>query len=67
LTPALLFTPWSDGRTAAPAILSLADGSDDARLQAAALAIGVLAVQLAARATARLTAALPRNAQPAGF
>jgi ABC-type Fe3+ transport system permease subunit len=65
LTPALLFTPWGDGRTAAPAILALADGPDDARLQAAALAIGVLAVQLAAWVTARLTSAWPRDGEPA--
>ena len=61
LTPALLFTPWSDGRTAAPAILTLAEGPEDARLQAAALAIGAIAVQLAAWAIARLTLAWPRD------
>ncbi len=67
LTPALLFTPWTDGRTAAPAILALADGPDDARLQAAALAIGVIAIQFAAWTTARLTSALPRDGEPARF
>ena len=39
LAPALLFTPWMDGRTVAPAMLALADLRDDARLQAAALAL----------------------------
>jgi hypothetical protein len=67
LTPALLFTSWGDGRTAAPAILALADGPEDARLQAAALAMGVIAVQLAALVAARLTSALPRDWEPARF
>ena len=38
LAPALLFTPWMDGRTITPAMLILADGREEARLQAAVLA-----------------------------
>jgi hypothetical protein len=63
LTPALLFTPWMDGRTAAPGILILADGPDDARLQAAALGLAVLAVNLAALIAARLTSAWPHDGE----
>ena len=49
-----------DGRTVAPGILVLADGPEDARLQAAVLALGAMAVNLAALSVARLTSALPR-------
>jgi hypothetical protein len=63
LTPALLFTPWMDGRTVAPGVLVLADGPDDARLLAAALALGALAVNIAVLVVARLTSALPRNGE----
>jgi ABC-type Fe3+ transport system permease subunit len=64
LTPALLFTPFSDGRTTAPEILALAVGSDDARSVAAALAIGVLATQVAALAIAGITSAWPGDWEP---
>jgi hypothetical protein len=67
LTPALLWATGTDARTAAPALLALADGPEDARLQAGALALGVLAVQLAALATARLASAWPRDEEPAPF
>jgi ABC-type Fe3+ transport system permease subunit len=60
LSPALLFTPWTDGRTVTPGVLVLADGPGEARAQAAALALCVVAVNLAALAVARLTSALPR-------
>jgi len=60
LSPALLFTPWTDGRTVAPGVLVLADGPGEARAQAAALAVCVVAVNLVALAIARLTSALPR-------
>jgi hypothetical protein len=61
MSPALLFTPWMDGRTIAPGILILADGTDPARQRAAALALAALAVNLAALIAARLTSALPRD------
>jgi hypothetical protein len=61
LTPALLFTPWSDGQTVAPAILALVDGPDDARFQAAALALLAIAGLLIALPVARLTSAWPRD------
>jgi iron(III) transport system permease protein len=64
LTPALLFAPGSDARTAAPAILALADGPEDARLQASALALGAIAVPLGALALARLASAWPRDGEP---
>ena len=53
LSPALLFTPWIDGRTVAPGVLELADGPGDARSQAAALALCVIAANVAALAVAR--------------
>ena len=59
LVPALLFEPWTDGRTIAPAILQLAAGSADARAQAAALALCAVASNLAALAMARVSSALP--------
>lgn len=59
LTPALFFTPWADGRTAAPAILILADGQDDARVQAGALALFLIAGHLAGLCAARLAPAPP--------
>ena len=61
LTPALLFTPWMDGRTITPGILSLADATDDARIQAAMLGLIVLAANLAALIVAWITAAWPRT------
>jgi ABC-type Fe3+ transport system permease subunit len=63
LTPALLFTPWMDGRTIAPGIVILADGPDDARLQAAALALTALAANITALVAARLTSAWPRDGE----
>jgi iron(III) transport system permease protein len=55
LTPALLFEPWADGRTVAPAVVDMAGGPADARSQAAALALCAIAVNLAALAVARVT------------
>jgi iron(III) transport system permease protein len=60
LSPALLFTPWTDGRNVAPGVLVLADGPGEARAQAAALALCIVAVNVAALAVGRLTSALPR-------
>ena len=60
LTPALLFEPWTDGRTIAPAVVHLAAGPADARSQAAALALCAIAINLAALAVARASSALPR-------
>jgi ABC-type Fe3+ transport system permease subunit len=59
LTPALLFTPWMDGRSVAPALVELVNGRDDSRLQAAALAFCVLAGNLAGLCTARLAPVRP--------
>jgi len=61
LTPSLLFVPWADGRTVAPGVVVLARGEGEARTQAAALALGVVAVNIGALALARLTSALPRS------
>jgi hypothetical protein len=58
VTPALLFQPWSDQRTLAPGVLELAEGPGDARLQAAALALCAVALNLAALAAARLTGSI---------
>ncbi len=58
LSPALLFTPWSDGLTVASGVLDLANGAGDAPAQAAALALCVIAVNLAALVVARSTFAL---------
>jgi hypothetical protein len=60
VSPALLFTPWTDGRTVAPGVLDLANGPGDARSQAAALALCAIAANVAALAFARLTSARPR-------
>ena len=59
LTPSLLFAPWTDGRTVAPGVVVLAGGDGEALSQAAALALGVVAVNLGAFALGRLTSALP--------
>jgi hypothetical protein len=64
LTPALLFTPWMDGRTAAPAMLVLADAPDDARLQATALAFYLIAGNLAGLCAARFAPAPPPDWDP---
>ncbi|MGP0063082.1 MAG: ABC transporter permease [Isosphaeraceae bacterium] len=63
LTPALLFTPWLDGRTIAPALVVLADGPDVVRIQAAFLALCLLAANVAALIAARLTSAWPRDGE----
>jgi hypothetical protein len=60
LVPALLFEPWIDGRTIAPAIVDLAGGSTNARSQAAALALCAIASNLAALALAWVSSVLPR-------
>jgi ABC-type Fe3+ transport system permease subunit len=64
LTPALLFTPWMDGRTIAPAMLVLADGPQDARLQATALAFFVIAGNLAGLCAGRFAPAPPPEWDP---
>jgi hypothetical protein len=64
LAPALLFTPWMDGRSVAPAILVLADAPDGARVQAAALACCAIAGSLAALGAARLASAPPPEWDP---
>ncbi len=61
LTPALLFERWPDGRTLVPAVVRLAAGPDDARSQAAALALCAMAINLAALGVARASSALPRS------
>ena len=61
LTPALLFEPWPDGRTIAPAVVRLAAGPDDDRSQAAVLALCAIAINLAAIGVARASSALPRS------
>jgi iron(III) transport system permease protein len=55
LTPSLLFVPWSDSRTVAPAALVLAGGDAESRSQAAALALGVVAANIGALGLARFT------------
>jgi hypothetical protein len=59
LTPALLFEPWSDGRTIAPAVVYLATGPADARSQAAILALCAVAINITALGVARMSSALP--------
>ena len=59
LTPALLFTPWIDGRTAAPAMLTLAGGADDDRRQAAGLAFLLIVGNLTGLCAARFAPAPP--------
>lgn len=59
LTPALLFTPWMDGRTISPGILILADSTDNARTQAAILGLIVLAANVAVLIVAWIAAAWP--------
>jgi hypothetical protein len=61
LTPALLFEPWTDGQTVAPAVLLMAVGPADARSQAAMLALCAIAVNLLALAMARVSSVLPRG------
>jgi iron(III) transport system permease protein len=55
LTPALLFEPWADGQTLAPAIVVMAGEPADAQSRAAALALCAIGVNLVALAVARLT------------
>jgi ABC-type Fe3+ transport system permease subunit len=64
LAPALLFTPWMDGRTIAPGMLILADGAHDGRLQASALALGVIAANLAGLCAARSASFSPPEWDP---
>jgi hypothetical protein len=59
VAPALLFAPWMDGRPLAPAMLALADGPDDLRPQAAALALCLIAGHLAGLVAARFAPAPP--------
>jgi len=60
LTPALLASPGTDGPTVAPGVLILADGHPNARSLAAVLALGILALNVAALAVAWACGALPR-------
>jgi len=60
LTPALLAAPGTDGPTVAPGILFLADGPSSARSLAAGLALGILALDVAALTVAWACGALPR-------
>jgi ABC-type Fe3+ transport system permease subunit len=53
LAPALLLTPWADGRTIAPGVLVLADAPDDARPQAAALALCAVGINITALVAGR--------------
>jgi ABC-type Fe3+ transport system permease subunit len=64
VAPALLFSPWMDGRPIAPAMLGLAKGPDPARVQAALLAFGVIAGNIAGLLTARLASAPPPEWDP---
>jgi ABC-type Fe3+ transport system permease subunit len=64
LTPALLFSPWMDGRTAAPALIILSDGRDGDRFQAAALAFCVIASHLAGLCAARFAPGPPPEWHP---
>jgi ABC-type Fe3+ transport system permease subunit len=59
LTPALLFEPWADGRTIAPAVVIMATGAADARSLAAVLALCAIAMNLLALAIARVASAGP--------
>ncbi len=62
--PSLLFTPWMDGTTIAPGMLILADGPDDGRRQAAALACCLIAGGLIGLLAARLAPAPPPEWNP---
>jgi hypothetical protein len=59
LVPALLFSPWMDGRIVGPAMLVLADCRADTRLQATALAVLMIAGNLVGLCAARLAPAPP--------
>ena len=59
LVPALFFTPWMDERTAAPAMIVLAAGPQESRLQAAALACFVIAMHIVGLCAARLAPSPP--------
>jgi ABC-type Fe3+ transport system permease subunit len=61
LSPAILFTSWSEGCTLGPGVLVLVDGSGHSRTQAGSLAVCIIALNLAALGFARLTQALPRT------
>jgi iron(III) transport system permease protein len=62
LTPALLFEPWSDGRTIAPAVVVLAGGVAEERSLAATLALAAIALNASALCAARLTHISPGRA-----
>jgi ABC-type Fe3+ transport system permease subunit len=64
LAPALLFTPWMDGRTIAPGLVVLADSPGVGRPQAAALALGVIAVNAATLVAARFAPTPPTEWDP---
>jgi iron(III) transport system permease protein len=58
LTPALLWAPWSDGRTVAAGAVVLAGGAAEDECQAAALALLAIVVTLAALLLVRVTNSL---------
>ncbi len=67
LTPALLASPGTDGPTVAPGVLILADGHPEARSLAAGLALGILALNVAALTVAWACGALPRTGDCAPY
>ncbi len=67
LTPALLASPGTDGPTVAPGMLILADGHPSARSLAAGLALGILALNVAALTVAWACGALPRPGHRAPY
>jgi ABC-type Fe3+ transport system permease subunit len=58
LTPALLFGRWTDERTVAPGVVTLAAGHPEDRCQAAVLALGAIGVLVSALGVARATSAV---------
>jgi ABC-type Fe3+ transport system permease subunit len=61
MTPALLFEPWTDVRTASPSVTKLAGGDRFAKSQAAMLALGAIALNVSSLAAARALSAVPRT------
>jgi hypothetical protein len=59
VVPALLFTPWMDGRTVGPALILLADGDSPCRVQAAALAVFAIVGNVAGLCASRVAPAPP--------
>ncbi len=59
LVPALFFCPWTDVRPMAPEFLILAESNPRAQTQAAALACGLIVLNLVALAASRLSPAPP--------